>query len=84
MNPEIILGVGMFTGLVLTLVMIILSARAKLVSSGDVTITVNNEKKITVPHVVVVVVVRNVNVLLALVAAVFYQQKSHTLPSVKR
>ncbi len=49
MNIEIILGVTMFTGLVLALVSIILSARAKLVSSGDVTITVNHEKKITVP-----------------------------------
>jgi Na+-transporting NADH:ubiquinone oxidoreductase subunit F len=46
---EIVLGVGMFTALVLALVVIILSARAKLVSTGDVTITVNHEKKITVP-----------------------------------
>jgi len=49
MQIEIILGVAMFTALVLALVAVILSARAKLVSSGDVTITVNNEKKITVP-----------------------------------
>ena len=49
MNLEIILGVTMFTALVIALVAIILSARAKLVSSGDVTITVNDEKKITVP-----------------------------------
>ncbi len=49
MNIEIILGVVMFTALVLALVGIILSARAKLVSSGDVVITVNHEKKITVP-----------------------------------
>jgi Na+-transporting NADH:ubiquinone oxidoreductase subunit F len=49
MNIEIILGVAMFTALVLALVVIILSARAKLVSTGDVVITVNNEKKITVP-----------------------------------
>jgi Na+-transporting NADH:ubiquinone oxidoreductase subunit F len=46
---EIVLGVGMFTALVLALVVIILSARAKLVSTGDVTITVNHEKKIIVP-----------------------------------
>lgn len=45
----IFIGVAMFTLLVLALVMIILSARSKLVSTGDVTITVNNEKKITVP-----------------------------------
>ncbi len=49
MQIEIILGVAMFTGLVLALVAVILSARAKLVSSGDVVITVNHEKKITVP-----------------------------------
>ncbi len=45
----IIIGVAMFTVIVLALVGIILSARNKLVSTGDVTITVNNEKKITVP-----------------------------------
>ncbi|MFT6389389.1 MAG: Na+-transporting NADH:ubiquinone oxidoreductase subunit F [Cellvibrionaceae bacterium] len=49
MQIEIILGVTMFTALVLALVAVILSARAKLVSTGDVTITVNHEKKITVP-----------------------------------
>jgi len=49
MNIEITLGVMMFTVVVLALVAIILSARAKLVSTGDVTITVNHEKKITVP-----------------------------------
>ncbi len=49
MNIEIILGVAMFTVIVLALVVIILSARAKLVNTGDVVITVNNEKKITVP-----------------------------------
>jgi Na+-transporting NADH:ubiquinone oxidoreductase subunit F len=49
MNIEITLGVLMFTAVVLALVAVILSARAKLVSSGDVTITVNHEKKITVP-----------------------------------
>ncbi len=45
----IFIGVAMFTVIVLALVGIILSARAKLVSTGDVTITVNNEKEITVP-----------------------------------
>ncbi len=49
MNIEIILGVGMFTVIVLALVLIILSARAKLVSSGDVTIVINGEKTLTVP-----------------------------------
>ena len=46
MNIEIILGVVMFTLIVLVLVGIILSARAKLVESGDVTILVNGEKEI--------------------------------------
>jgi Na+-transporting NADH:ubiquinone oxidoreductase subunit F len=49
MNIEIILGVVMFTIIVLILVAVILSARAKLVSTGDVYIDVNGEKKITVP-----------------------------------
>ncbi|MEO0443185.1 MAG: NADH:ubiquinone reductase (Na(+)-transporting) subunit F [Pseudomonadota bacterium] len=49
MDITIVLGVAMFTAVVLALVMVILSARAKLVNTGDVTITVNNEKKITVP-----------------------------------
>lgn len=49
MSIEIVLGVVMFTAVVLTLVLIILSARAKLVNSGDVQIEVNGEKTITVP-----------------------------------
>ncbi|MEH6466887.1 MAG: NADH:ubiquinone reductase (Na(+)-transporting) subunit F, partial [Porticoccus sp.] len=49
MNLEIILGVGMFTVVVLALVAFILAARAKLVSTGDITIDVNGEKSITVP-----------------------------------
>lgn len=49
MNIEIILGVVMFTVIVLALVAIILSARAKLVSSGDVTILVNGERKLVTP-----------------------------------
>ncbi len=49
MNIEIILGVVMFTAIVLALVAVILSARAKLVNSGDVNIVVNGEKTLTVP-----------------------------------
>ena len=41
MNAEIVLGVVMFTAVVLALVAVILAARSKLVSSGDVTITIN-------------------------------------------
>jgi Na+-transporting NADH:ubiquinone oxidoreductase subunit F len=49
MNLEIILGVVMFTVIVLSLVMIILAAKAKLVSSGEVEIVINDEKTISVP-----------------------------------
>ncbi|RVU32505.1 MULTISPECIES: NADH:ubiquinone reductase (Na(+)-transporting) subunit F [Neptunomonas] len=47
----IILGVVMFTVVVLALVAVILAARSKLVSSGEVTISINDdpEKAITVP-----------------------------------
>ena len=50
MNNEITLGVLMFTAVVLLLVAIILVARAQLVSSGAVTISINDdpEKSITV------------------------------------
>ncbi|MDO6514690.1 MULTISPECIES: NADH:ubiquinone reductase (Na(+)-transporting) subunit F [unclassified Neptuniibacter] len=51
MNAEIVLGVVMFTAVVLALVAVILAARSKLVSSGDVTIHINHDpaKSITVP-----------------------------------
>jgi len=49
MNLEIILGVVMFTIIVLALVAIILGARSKLVTSGDVNIEINGEKTLTVP-----------------------------------
>lgn len=45
---EIVLGVGMFTAIVLALVLIILFAKSKLVNSGDVTINVNDEKNFNV------------------------------------
>lgn len=40
---EIILGVSMFTAIVLALVLVILLAKSKLVSSGDVTISINGD-----------------------------------------
>lgn len=46
---EIALGVAMFTAIVLSLVVIILLARSKLVSSGEVHIVVNDERTLTVP-----------------------------------
>ncbi|AZZ93027.1 NADH:ubiquinone reductase (Na(+)-transporting) subunit F [Hahella sp. KA22] len=48
MNTEIILGVVMFTAIVLSLVAVILAARARLVSSGDVTIEVNGDPNHTI------------------------------------
>ncbi|TDJ05565.1 MAG: NADH:ubiquinone reductase (Na(+)-transporting) subunit F [Deltaproteobacteria bacterium] len=44
---EIVLGVGMFTGIVLALVAIILIAKSKLVPSGNVNININDEKDMT-------------------------------------
>jgi Na+-transporting NADH:ubiquinone oxidoreductase subunit F len=51
MNAEIILGVVMFTVIVLTLVAVILAARARLVSAGNVKIVVNHDqnKPLSVP-----------------------------------
>lgn len=49
MDITIVFGVGMFTAIVLALVLIILFARTRLVASGDVNIEINGEKTITVP-----------------------------------
>lgn len=49
MFSEVLLGVIMFTGVVLTLVFIILLAKSKLVASGDVKIVVNERKTLEVP-----------------------------------
>ena len=46
---EIVLGVMLFTGIVIVLAVIILLARARLVPSGNVTITVNGEREIVMP-----------------------------------
>ena len=40
---EIILGISMFTAIVLALVLVILFAKSKLVSSGDITISINGD-----------------------------------------
>lgn len=45
---EIILGVGMFTLVVITLVVVILMAKSRLVSSGPVNININGEKDFSV------------------------------------
>lgn len=49
MNFEVFLAIGMFTAIVLALVVLILVARARLVSSGDVNILINNERELKVP-----------------------------------
>ncbi|MBM4139070.1 MAG: NADH:ubiquinone reductase (Na(+)-transporting) subunit F [Nitrospira sp.] len=46
---EILLGVGVFTGFVLLFTVFILSARSKLVATGNVTITINDKKSIATP-----------------------------------
>ncbi len=45
----IIYGVGMFTAIVVALVMVILFARTRLVSSGNIAIEINGERTIEVP-----------------------------------
>ncbi|MDR0996339.1 MAG: NADH:ubiquinone reductase (Na(+)-transporting) subunit F [Zoogloeaceae bacterium] len=49
MGSEIILAIGMCTGVVLALSVIILLARRYLVSSGDVKIVINDEKTLETP-----------------------------------
>lgn len=46
---EIILGVSMFTAVILALVVIILLAKSKLVSSGNVQLVINGEKTVSIP-----------------------------------
>ncbi len=46
---EIALGVGMFTAVVLMLVVIILAAKSQLVASGNVQLIINDQKTISVP-----------------------------------
>ena len=45
----VILGVAMFTAVVLALVLVILAARSRLVASGNVDIEINGERTISVP-----------------------------------
>ena len=46
---EIILGIVLFTLIIMALVLLILSARNKLVSTGDIAILINDEKTINTP-----------------------------------
>ena len=43
------LGVGLFTGIILLLVLVILFARSKLVASGAVSVVVNDERELRMP-----------------------------------
>jgi Na+-transporting NADH:ubiquinone oxidoreductase subunit F len=51
MDQTVVLGVAMFTGVVMSLVALILFARSRLVSAGDVRILINDDpsKAVTVP-----------------------------------
>ena len=46
---QVFLGVGLFTAVVLILVFVILAARSKLVSVGNVNVVVNDEKTLAIP-----------------------------------
>jgi len=46
---EVLLGVGLFTTIILLLVFIILVARSKLVTSCSVTVRVNDEMDLKIP-----------------------------------
>ncbi len=44
---EIVLGIVLFTVIIMALVFLIIGARSRLVSTGDITITINDEKVVT-------------------------------------
>ncbi len=46
---QVMLGVGLFTAVVLILVFVILVARSRLVATGDVSVMVNGEREIAIP-----------------------------------
>ncbi len=46
---EVVLGVGLFTAIVLILVFVILVARSRLVATGNVKVLVNGEREIAIP-----------------------------------
>jgi Na+-transporting NADH:ubiquinone oxidoreductase subunit F len=49
MDMTIVYGAGMFTAIILALVMIIIAARSRLVSSGNISIEINGARTIEVP-----------------------------------
>ena len=97
---EIVLGVSMFTGVIMALVFVILYARKMLVSTGEVTIEINGDPEKTIvtqaggkllntladSHLPVVVAepVVNVGARSLTVAVLCSLQKKGTLLEVKR
>ena len=47
---QVVLGIAVFTGVVLLLVCVILAARARLEPTGEVQIVINQQQTLTVPR----------------------------------
>ena len=47
MDLTIVYGAGMFTAIILALVLVILAARSRLVSSGNISIEINGRRQAT-------------------------------------
>ncbi len=46
---EMIIGIGLFTAIIIALVVIILAAKSQLVASGSVSVVVNDERTVEAP-----------------------------------
>jgi Na+-transporting NADH:ubiquinone oxidoreductase subunit F len=46
---EMIIGIGLFTAIIIALVVIILAAKSQLVASGSVSLVVNDERTVEAP-----------------------------------
>jgi Na+-transporting NADH:ubiquinone oxidoreductase subunit F len=46
---EIVLGIGLFTGIVMALVLVILAARARMVPTGEAAVTLNDGRRVATP-----------------------------------
>ena len=49
MIVEVLLGVGLFTAIILALVLVILAARSRLVASGEVDVVINDDRELHLP-----------------------------------
>ncbi len=49
MIAEVLLGVGLFTAIILSLVLLILTARSRLVASGEVDVVINDHRELHLP-----------------------------------